>query len=101
MLSRYNDKAFNKYDELHQLIVSKNIDFDDVKIISNLNWGQKANAIVENQPTEEIEIRRGMRQSSILTPLLFNLYSKATISKTLKYELVVVVINAEVVNDMR
>lgn len=37
---------------------------DDYRIICNLYWDQKATAKVENQPIEEIEIRRGVRQRS-------------------------------------
>ena len=97
------EKAFDKvkHDKLHQLLVSKNIDSDDVRIISNLYWGQKANTVVENQPTEEMEIRRGVRQGCILSPLLFNLYSEAIFKETLEDELVGIVINGEVINNMR
>lgn len=98
-----SEKVFDtvKHDKLHQLLVSKNIDSDDVRIISNLYWGQKANTMVENQPTEELEIRRGVRQGCILSPLLFNLYSEAIFRETLEDELVGIVINGEVINNMR
>ena len=97
------EKAFDKvkHDKLHQLLVSKNIDSDDVRIISNLYWDQKANTMVENQQTEEIEIRRGVRQGCILSPLLFNLYSEAIFRETLEDELVGIVINGEIINNMR
>lgn len=90
-----------KHDKLHQLLVSKNIDLDDVRIIDDLYWGQRANTKVENQLTEEIEIRRGVRQGCILSPLLFNLYSEAILKETLEEESVGLVINGEVVNNMR
>lgn len=97
------EKAFDKvkHDKLHQLLISKNIDLDDVRIISNLYWGQRANTKVENRPTEEMEIRRGVRQGCILSPLLFNLYSEAIFKETLQEESVGIVINGEVINNMR
>lgn len=40
--------------------------------------------MVENQPTEEIDVHRGVRQDCILSPLLFKLYSEATFRETLE-----------------
>ena len=77
-----------KHSKLHQLLVSKNIDSYEVRIISNLYWGQRAKTKVENKLTEEIEIRRGVRQGCILSPLLFNLYSEVIFDETLERELV-------------
>jgi len=66
------EKAFGKVknDKLHQLLVSKNIDSDDVRIISNLYWSQKANEMVENPSTEEMKVRRGVRRGCTLSLLL-------------------------------
>lgn len=97
------EKAFDKvkHDKLHQLLISKGIDSDDARIIINLYWGQMASAKVENQFTEEMEIRRGVRQGCILSPLLFNLYSEEIFTETLEEETAGIVINGEVVNNMR
>lgn len=77
-----------KHDKQHQLLLSKNTDFAAVRIISNLYGGQKADAMVENQPTEEMVIRHDVRQGCILSPLLFNPYSKAIFRETLEDDLV-------------
>ncbi|XP_039290728.1 craniofacial development protein 2-like [Nilaparvata lugens] len=55
------EKAFDKvrHGVMYRLLDNKGIDAGDIKIISNLYWGQKAAARIENQLTEEIEIRRG------------------------------------------
>lgn len=97
------EKAFDrvKHDRLHQLLLNKNIDSCDIRIISNLYWGQRANTLIDNQPTEEMEIRRGVRQGCILSPLLFNLYSEAIFRETLEQESAGIVINGEVINNMR
>ena len=52
------EKAFDKvkHDKLYQLLISRNIDSDDLRIISDLYWGQRANTRVENQSTEEISL---------------------------------------------
>lgn len=97
------EKAFDKvkHDKLHQILASKNIDLEDARIINNLYWGQRANTKVEDELTEEIEIRRGVRQGCILSPLLFNLYSDTIFNETLEDEEGGIVINGEVLNNIR
>ena len=52
------EKAFDKvrHNKLKQLLLSKNLDLRDVRIVCNLYWGQTANVRVENDLTEEVEI---------------------------------------------
>lgn len=52
----YNDleKAFDKVKH-DKLLVSRNIDSNYVKLISNLYWYQKSNATVENHLTEKMK----------------------------------------------
>ncbi|XP_039278804.1 craniofacial development protein 2-like [Nilaparvata lugens] len=58
------EKAFDKvrHGVMYRLLDNKGIDAGDIRIISNLYWGQKAAARIENQLTEEIEIRRGQQR---------------------------------------
>lgn len=81
-----------KHDKLHQLLASRNIVSDDVRIISHLYCGQKANAMVENQPTEEMGICCGVRQGCLLSTIF---------REALEDELVGIVINGDVTNNMR
>lgn len=62
-----SNKAFDKvkHSKLHQLLVSRNVDSDDVRVVGNLYWDQRANTIIEDQPTGEMEICSGVRQGCI------------------------------------
>lgn len=79
------EKAFDRVQHAKMLQHLKNIGLDqrDIRIIANLYWGQRASVQIENQSTEEMEIRRGVRQGCVLSPLLFNIYSEFIISEAL------------------
>lgn len=65
--------------KLHQLLVSNYIDSNDIGIIS---IGTKKLI----QPTEGIEVRRGVRQGFIVSPLPIYLYSEAIFREILEDE---------------
>ena len=48
----------------------------DVKLIVNLNWTRKASIRLEKSLSNEILIKRGVRQGCVLSPCLFNLYTE-------------------------
>ena len=52
------------------------IDGKDLRIISNLNWKQRAVVKTEKGFSDEIEIRRWVRQGCVISPSQFNLYTE-------------------------
>lgn len=55
----YN-KAFDKvrYDQLMNILKRKQLDYRDLRIISNLYYNQKAIVCIDKRASEEIEVRR-------------------------------------------
>ena len=79
------EKAFDqiRHDKLMSILKSLNLDDRDVRIIANLYWNQSANIRIEGSLSESIQIKRGVRQGCILSPLLFNIYSEAILNEAL------------------
>ncbi|GFS10292.1 retrovirus-related Pol polyprotein from type-1 retrotransposable element R2 [Elysia marginata] len=71
-------KAFDKvrHEELFHILDSLDIDGKDLRILKTLYWKQTATVRVGGEHSEETPITRGVRQGCILSPDLFNLYSK-------------------------
>lgn len=78
-------KAFDrvKHDKMVKILRETGIDDKDLRIIGNLYWNQIANLRVEGEHTDYVEIKRGVRQGCILSPLIFNLYSERIFSEAL------------------
>lgn len=51
--------------------------------IANLYWNQIAIIRNENEETEKISIKKGVRQGCILSPVLFNIYSESIFKQAL------------------
>lgn len=98
----YN-KAFDKvkHDRLVELLRKKNLDIRDVTLISNLYHDQRSNVKIGNEISEEMEIKRGVRQGCILSPLLFNAYSEEIIQEALVNETVGIRVNGVLINNIR
>lgn len=96
-------KAFDKvrHDQLLKLLKEKNLDSRDINIISNLYYNQRAVIQVEENTTEDIEIKRGVRQGCVLSPLLFNIYSEDIMNKALADQEHGIKINGRPVNNLR
>lgn len=65
----YN-KAFDKvrHDRLIEILTKKNLDTRDVRIINNLYYNQTAVVRDGTLTSDEIEIKRGVRQGCVLSP---------------------------------
>lgn len=98
----YN-KAFDKvrHDRLIEILMRKNLDSRDVRIINNLYFNQTAIIEEETETSEEIEIKRGVRQGCVLSPLLFNIYSEEIIKEALEEKTAGIRINGIPINNLR
>ena len=78
-------KAFDcvKHDKFRELIQGLNIDGKDLRLIRNMYYGQKAALRIKGELGEWVCIQKVIRQGCILSPDLFNLYSKEAL-KTIR-----------------
>jgi len=97
------EKAFDrvKHDKMIDILRRTGIDDSDTRIIENLYWGQRAEVKVDDRLTDEIIIRRGVRQGCVLSPLLFNVYSGELIAEAFEELSEGISINGERVNNIR
>jgi hypothetical protein len=96
-------KAFDnvQHDKLIKILKDKNIDSRDIRIISNLYWNQTAKIKVDDEFSDEIKIKKGVRQGCVLSPLLFNIYSEAIFEEAILHEHIGVKVNGKFVNNLR
>jgi len=71
-------KAFDNlnHDKLIEILDNVGVDKGDLRTISNLYWNQRAVIRVDGELSEEVLIKRGVRQGCVLSPLFFNIYSE-------------------------
>ena len=72
----------------------------EIRLIANLYWKQRGSVRTNNGKKEEIEIKRGIGQGCILSPVLFNLYSEYLIEEALNNKRRLS-INGENINNVR
>ena len=72
------EKAFDTVRHADLLTMLKNINIGgkDLRIIRNLYFKQTAAVRIENELTDWVEIKRGVRQGCVLSPILFSLYGE-------------------------
>jgi len=68
-------KAFDnvKHENLIEILNTYGVDKGDLKIISNLYWNQTAIIRVYGELSEDVLIKRGVRQGCVLSACLFNI----------------------------
>lgn len=64
------DKAFDamRQEKLVEISQTQIMDKLDLRIITNLYWNQRAQTIVDNETSPEIEILKRVRQGCIMCP---------------------------------
>ena len=79
-------KAFDraKHDLLFEILSKAGVPDKKINIIKHLYLQQKATVRYENETSEEITIKRGVRQCCILSPCLFNIYTEYLIREALE-----------------
>lgn len=97
------EKAFDriKHEKIIEELNRIGLDGKDIRIIRNLYWQQTAAVQVENEKTETIDIKRGVRQGCVLSPLLFNIYSERIIQEALDGRPEGIKINGMIINNIR
>ena len=72
------EKAFDRVRHETMIKCLQNIGLDgkDIRLIVNLYWTQKAYIRLDQDMSDEIMIKRGVRQGCVLSPCLFNLYTE-------------------------
>ena len=77
------EKAFDTV--RHELMVERlkrwGVDAADLRVLSNLYWGQKAVVRIGEERSGWMDIQRGVRQGCVLSPDLFSLYSQAVVDE--------------------
>lgn len=97
------EKAFDcvKHEKLITILTNIGLDSRDIRIIENLYWEQTASIKVGNSSSEDIEIKKGVRQGCILSPILFNLYSEKIFNEALDEKTEGIIVNGQVINNLR
>lgn len=65
-----------RHDKLFEILMNLQINPAVIRIKQTLYRQQKAHVVMDRQITPEMDIQRGVRQSCVLSPLLFNLYAE-------------------------
>ena len=77
------EKAFDtvRHDLMVERLRELGVEEADLRVLSNLYWGQKATVRIGDDKSGWTEIQRGVRQGCVLSPDLFSLYSQAVMDE--------------------
>ena len=72
------EKAFDtvKHGEIVKMLEDIGVDGKDVRLVKNLYWNQRAAVKIEDECSEFVEVKRGVRQGCVMSPDLFSLYGE-------------------------
>jgi hypothetical protein len=84
----YYQKAFDRvrHDKLLEVMEKAGISELERRLIINLYWKQQAAVRWDNEISRYVNIKSGIRQGCIISPILFNLYCEFMIAETLEHE---------------
>nr|CAH7733485.1 unnamed protein product [Callosobruchus chinensis] len=98
------EKGFDnvRHEVLATYLQEPGLDDKDVRLIANLYWHQAAQIRLQNSATtEEFEIRKGVRQGCILSPMLFNLYVEGVSAEIVSERPMGITANGIPINNIR
>nr|CAH7735352.1 unnamed protein product [Callosobruchus chinensis] len=98
------EEAFDnvKHELLSTYLQELGLDDKDVRLTANLYWHQAAQIRLQNSATtEELEIRKGVRQGCIPSPMLFNLYVERVFAEIVSERLMGIIDNGIPINNIR
>ena len=80
-------KAFDRvrHDKLLEVMEKAGIPELERRLIINLYWKQQAAVRWDNEISRYVNIKSGVRQGCIISPILFNLYSEFMIAEALEH----------------
>ena len=95
--------AFDRvnHDKLIEIIRKTDVDEKDIRCIEKLYWYQTAHITTQNITSEDIQIRRGVRQKCVLSPLLCNLNSEKIFNEAFEDRHMGIKVNGVPISNLR
>ena len=92
------DRIYPK--KLVDILSKVGMDEADIRLIENLCWKQSAVVKIKGEYTRNIEVRRGVRQGCVLSPILYNIYSEFMMREVLS-DKIGINVNGQVISSIR
>ena len=73
-----------KHDMLVDILSKAGVTDKEINIIKSIYLQQNSTVRYENETSEEITIKRGVRQGCLLSPCLFNIYTEYLVREALE-----------------